>query len=255
VRLSREGYRSAERALTLGEGAQGELDVSLEEDSSATARSGARVEPTFSQRQVQVSVDGQRRGVDPVALVLPAGPHTLLFERAGFFPQERALRLAPGAQLALEVFFEPTPELRAQLEERQGLGRRLAVGGLGGGGAALAAGVALTVANASRTGANDAALSSARAFAQTATCAPTRKLCDLATRGAEVEQGNLAQWRWVGPTLLGVGATAAALGLVSWLLAPDPSAYDRAPAASELEPTLSAGLLPGGMQVQLSARF
>ncbi len=258
LRLSRVGYRSAERPVSLGEGATGEVQVTLEEDSSAVAQSGVRLEPRFSETQVQVWVDGQRRGVDPLALVLPPGPHVLRFERAGFFAQQRALTFEPGAPRGLEVLFEPTPELRATLEDQQHLHQRLGLGGLAAGGALLVAGSFATAFNVSGGAAAQEALNEATRHEQfDFACATSsgRMTCEIATANARASVEAFQRARWVGPTMLGVGAAAAVAGLVAWLTAPSPTAWDRAPPASELEPSVSAVVGPGGVGVQVSGTF
>ena len=111
VSVRRDGYRSAEKTVTLPEGGEVELELAPTPDESAPV---AEVKVTTSEDQVTVVADGQRQGLlGPTGLRLPTGPHLLTFERGGFYPVRRAVTLTPSTVESLDLVFEPTPALRA----------------------------------------------------------------------------------------------------------------------------------------------
>lgn len=112
ISISRPGYLTEERKVTLGDGATGRLDVRLREDAGA-ARSLLNIE--VSEPSPIVYVDDEPRGTS-LALKLPEGVHRVRIEHAGFLAAERDVTLSPGGQETIRVRLLPTPETRAAYE-------------------------------------------------------------------------------------------------------------------------------------------
>jgi hypothetical protein len=247
VRLTREGYRPAEQRIELREGSTGELGFTLEEDASRLVQASGRVEPRLSETQVLITVNGQRRGTDLPALVLPPGPHVLGFERSGFFPQQHEVMVEAGATTALSVSFEPTPELRADLETQRTGWRRASLVGFALGGAAVVGG-AVTF-GVLQTTQRDAAVAAdaARAKYESIECRLGGQLqqCEDELARADARLRSVTSAQWVGPTLIGVGAGLLVASVLAFVLAPDPARFDRPPSL-ELAPALGVLVGPGG---------
>ena len=63
-------------------------------------------------------MNGHARGVYSGPLVLPAGPHRLRLDRAGFVSSEREVVLRAGDETTLRITLDPTPETRLAHVER-----------------------------------------------------------------------------------------------------------------------------------------
>lgn len=113
VDLRRPGYSSARRDVDVGEGATGEIEVQLAVDPSALSTEGATLMLDTSEPSVDVTVDGEHKGVYRDPLRLPRGPHHLTIMAAGFLPVDRNVDLDSGQTNVVRVQLEPTPEKRA----------------------------------------------------------------------------------------------------------------------------------------------
>jgi hypothetical protein len=112
VIVSRSGYTTERRSVTLGDGATGKLDVSLRE--SADGPKGSIV-LRVSEPSPVVFIDGDARGPQ-LTLALPPGVHALRVEHAGFLPFRRELDLVAGAEQTVRVRLLPTAETREAYE-------------------------------------------------------------------------------------------------------------------------------------------
>ncbi|HVW30827.1 MAG TPA: PEGA domain-containing protein [Polyangiaceae bacterium] len=115
VELRRPGYGSARREVDVGEGATGEIEVQLAVDPSALGTEGATLALDASEPSVDLTVDGEHKGVYRDPLRLPRGPHHLTVIAAGFLPVDRDVDLDPGQTNVVRVQLDPTPEKRAQI--------------------------------------------------------------------------------------------------------------------------------------------
>lgn len=140
VEARRAGYLGAERTLTLGDGARGELRLVLQEDPSAPASVRSVLRIVASEPGVEVSLDGIVRTNAGSGLRLPAGQHQLRVVLPGFEPYERSLTLPAGGETTLAVIMVPTTETQRSYESSVrarriwgwsllGLGAAMAVGG------------------------------------------------------------------------------------------------------------------------------
>jgi hypothetical protein len=139
VELRRAGYRRVARSISLDEGASGAVDVVLEEDPTAAAPRG-RLRLAFEEPGAQVAVDGVVRplGADGT-LALPAGPHELRVQRAGYEPAARTVAIVAETETPLAVRLAPSLETRAKLDDSAHT-RRVTAAAILGGGLLIAAG-------------------------------------------------------------------------------------------------------------------
>lgn len=250
IALRREGYRTASKQVSIGEGAELELELDPQEDTTSTEGALLTLQP--SEDQVVVTVDGTRKGPYVAALKLTPGPHVLLLERGGFYSVERRVSLQPREETSLPITFEPTAELRASLVDARSRSRVLGWVGIGVG-AGLAGGmVAILAAN----GSARAQLKAANADLETKYSTP---YCTVQFDCVASHADNEAKIRGTGTgdalaiAGLGVGAVALVTGVVLNLTAPDPTRYDRPASDSLLE--LSLAPLPEGGLATASGRF
>jgi hypothetical protein len=142
VELRRAGYHAATRVLRVDEGANANLDMTLEEN-PADASAGGRLRVTLAELgPTDVSIDGRPRTMPIEALWLPAGAHVLTAARAGYEPYQTSLQIAAGQETTVALAMTPTLATRTRLDE-EAHGRRVLGWSLVGGGAAVAAGAAV----------------------------------------------------------------------------------------------------------------
>ena len=109
VVVSRAGYESQERTVTLGRGAEQSLNVRLE-PRLGTVRVSSR--PAGA----EVRVNGQAEGETPLELQLPSTEHELEFRLEGYVPQSREVVPQPAYPQELEVvLLTPQQHMLAQL--------------------------------------------------------------------------------------------------------------------------------------------
>jgi hypothetical protein len=142
VELRREGYMSARRSIELGDGALGHLHIDPTVDLRLPRSKQGLLALKLREPYAYVAIDGGKRGPYLGPLLLPAGPHRVRVERAGFEPTERQVVVPAGREVTFGVKLQPTPETRqlqiaeANAEERwawiaTGSGLALALGGAG----------------------------------------------------------------------------------------------------------------------------
>lgn len=258
VELRREGFRSAGESLTLGEGTSTEWERDLEEDTAALAHDGGEVLIVAKEEgAVQLTVDGKRRGLVSGPVRLVPGEHELVLERGGFYPEVRRLNVAPSLTERVEVSFEPTPELRGELERTRSRHLLLGIGGAGLGGAALVGGAVYLGVNARDAGILEKRITDL----QTQAADPTGQSECLKANNcqARIEQAKLSltearTFATVGWVSVVVGGVLTGFGVWQLVTAPDPSRYDR-PSSGVLLDSLSLAPAPGGGLVSLGGRF
>lgn len=115
--LKRTGYRDARTSLVLGEGASGEITLNCEEDILSTETRGGDLDLQLTESLASVTIDGVSRGLYTAPLRLPAGPHELVVERAGFRTMVRQVSIDQGKEKVVPLELEPTPDWRASYVE------------------------------------------------------------------------------------------------------------------------------------------
>lgn len=252
ISVRREGYRSASQQVSVGEGAELELELTLEEDASALATSAAQLTIQASEDQVVASVDGVRRGPVTGPLKLVPGPHVVLLERGGFYAQQQRISLSPREETTLAVTFEPTPELRATMADARRRNQVLGWVGIGAG-AALAGGMAAVLAsNAAFRASVPAANAELARRNATGQCGMDDCIGAIERNDANVVSTRTTDGLAYGA--LGLGAAALVTGVVLHLTAPNLARYDR-PANESLMPEVGLAPVPEGGLLTASGKF
>jgi hypothetical protein len=108
--LRRPGYRTQKQVISLQDGARGEVSFDPELDPSVS--NAGRLRLVISEGDIFVTLDGRARGVYGTSIPVPAGPHALRLERAGFEPLERLVQVPASGDVDIKVDLRPTPETR-----------------------------------------------------------------------------------------------------------------------------------------------
>jgi hypothetical protein len=234
--VRRAGYRSAERALNVGEGTAGNVSLPLTVDRGQLSREGGWLTLTFSERDAVVFIDGEPRGAYAAPIELPRGRHRLRVERAEFFAFERDVSVERGARSAIRVELLPTPEKRAAYRSHAVAQRTWAWIGVGAGAALAGAGSAFLLWNQGQK--NDAQAKYDEAFQRYSSgpCNPSRDEierrangCTEGTVEVDIRFDSLDSarkrdvWGWAG---VGVGAASLTAGLVLHAIRDDPDRYE-----------------------------
>jgi tetratricopeptide (TPR) repeat protein len=232
VEVTRPGYVTVAREITLGPGTTGELAFELTVDAVAVSQSGATLSLELSEPGAVVSIDGRSVGPYRGALKLPHGVHTVRVERDGFFPAERQVTLEPRADSRQAIRLQPTPETLAEHESSVSFHRTWGWGAIIGG--AVVAGAGATY-----LGVNAGAKSDAKkALALVYDEQKNAVVCDVAS-GDDPEVCNerylLAKENYenkkkrdvVGFIGIGVGGALVATGVVLLLTGEPAGKYDQ----------------------------
>ena len=145
VELKRDGYRTASRVLRVDQGATAKVELAPEEDPATPAAAKGTLRLALAESgSTEIVVDGASRAVSSDGIALPAGPHTLRVQRAGFEPYASNVQIEAGRPTTLAVNLVPTLETRARDEDAIH-GRRVLGGAVLGAGLAVAVGAAVYV--------------------------------------------------------------------------------------------------------------
>lgn len=260
VSLRRDGYLDAEKLVTLEPGAT--VEVEFEPVARQNAPTG-QVLVVSSEGNVDLTLDGQRRGIvfDEKAVDLVGGKHHLLLERSGFLSIERELSVLPATSTRLELLFEPTAERRASLASARGVQRVLGYVGIGVGAAGIIASSILAFGwfpylDAYWKKQIDLADAELRANKGCAvTMNPAWLTCDQIVTLSNEKRKEVARDQSF--ALIGLAASVGAVGagVLSYLLAPDLTRYERPVKDPDFVPELGVTPLPGGAAVSASAKF
>jgi hypothetical protein len=245
VELRRPGYLSAQRELTLGDGASGEVALEPEEDRAALGAGGATLALAISEPDAVVTVDGRSRGPYAAPLRLSSGVHRVLIERGGFLSIDRDVDLEAGRTTTITAGLDPTPETRAAFVGRAVTQRTWGIIATVGGAALGDAGAGWLVWNGSQKSEKKATYDQAVKDARDGTASgPCTAVGHLASGAATVQNPAACSaiaddadaaykaargrdvYGWVG---VGVGAAAAVTGVVLLLTGDDPRRYDHKP--------------------------
>jgi hypothetical protein len=259
LELRRDGYKTARTEVSLGEGAEAEVDLDpVEDPSQSTPRGSLIVEP--SEEGAALSIDGVIRGVAAGAVQLPAGPHHVRVEKAGFLASERDADVNADETRSVRVYLAPTLETREALERR--VSTRHTIGWT-----LIGVGVPVAIGGAVVTALGASALSSANTYYNTVAQSETSPTgncnnfngmgtgmvegttCAAAENAAPGKKTNAQIELGVGAAAAGVGGIAAITGLVLLLTSEDAHKYDKAPASASTGPTLHFAVAPRGLAV------
>jgi len=236
VELRRAGYVTQRRDIVLQDGARGELTFDPEIDAAATASSG-RLRLQISEGEVLLTVDGRPRGVYHEGITVPAGPHLVRLERAGFEPENRQVVIPQGGELPLRVDLRPTPETREAHVTRARTYRfwawTTAIGGvvLGGGstGLALWSNGKVSGAESNLHRVEQAATKGSGTDCDPSTAHPLEVIakCQQDASDAQSSLSNYRNLRTGSLVGAGVGVALLGVGVALFALGPDPNRYDR----------------------------
>ena len=262
IELRRAGYTTARQDLLLGDGASGEVTLEPAQDTSALGAGAGTLILDATETEPVLTVDGKPFGLYPASgLPLPAGPHHLVVERAGFLPLERDVSVDAGRTTTLRVAFDPNPETLAAYRSRVSSQRTWGIVLVASGLAVTGGSVGFLVWNGQQRKTAHDDYDSAEA---NVVDPPPNSACDIkhggnpATCNAPVLDAqsriNDANTRDVfGWTGFGVGLAATGLGAVLLLTGPDAHRYDRSASRPLLVPTAWRDAHGGG--VGLSGAF
>ena len=261
--LRRPGYRTQKQTITLQDGARGEL--SFDPDPDPADSNGGRLRLVISEGDILVTLDGRARGVYQSSMSVPAGPHALRLERAGFEPLDRLVQVPSRGDIDIKVDLRPTPETREAYVQHARSYRRWAwtalisgvvVAGVSGG-LALWGNSKMSSAQNTLTSLQYSAVpGTGRTCDYTSAPHDQIDLCNQELADAQNSLDNNRNLRLAGIIGAGVGVALIGVGVALFALSPDSTRYDR-PETQFLSvrfvPTLSVS--NDGVGVSLLGRF
>jgi hypothetical protein len=265
VVVQRPGYVSAEHALTLQDGARGDVQLDPIIDKTALVHEGGWLAIAASETQPVVTVDGTETGVLAGPLELPAGPHRLRLERGGFLPAERDISVPLGATAHVTIDLEPTPETREKYVSSASSRRTWSWVTIGTGAVIAAAGATLAMVEQGQLGTAQNALNAVNATWVRGSglgCDFSRDLsasqmttCENQLNNASSQVNNDQTLRTVGWVAAGVGGATLVTGLVLLLTGDDPHRYDRPPALGIERVSIMSPAPSAGPSISIAGRF
>lgn len=243
VELSRPGYRSVQRTITLDEASSGEIALDLLVDDAVLPSLGATLVIDAAESNIEVVVDGERKGLYREPLRLPPGEHRVTASAAGYVPAEYDVTLDRTQTKVLRVILEPTPETRRAYVSTARLHRTLGWIGIIGGAAVAGTGAVLSVVSAGKESdarsdldgvLNTEAQSVAPCdwksdYAQEESQPVGQRgdyLCVKAKSDARHRIDSAKQLKTIGFVAAGTGGAIAIAGLVLLVVGNDPHKYD-----------------------------
>lgn len=251
IQVRRAGYRAHVQRLSLAEGEQARITITLEPEATLAAHQLGRLSVHAAHAdQLSVTVDGRRLGRYQGDLVLPAGPHHLRLEREGHEPFERTVVVTAGAATPLKAELRPTATTRQVAPATTNTYRVLAY-------TALITGLVMTA-----SGGGYAYWSNGKLDDANAAVADVRRACGgswttscqqhLAT--AQDDVNRYRDGRTVGIVATSIGAAVAITGIVLLARGQEAKRDDgSAKRGSAWQPVLM--VRPGGGAVGLMGRF
>ena len=248
--ISRPGYRSESRTVTLGDGAAGSIDVVLRE---APGGAKAHVDLEISEPSPIVFVDDEPRGTK-LSLDLPEGVHRIRIEHAGFLATERDVTLDVGSRQTIQVRLVPTAETRESYESsvrrRKIVGWSLVIGGAVVGGA----GAGLAIASASSVGSIKSDIDSLNERISVGSGDPCSESngsdadavldCKQERASKEAKLSNTRTRQTIGIIGASVGGAALIGGVIVLLTTPSAKRFEMSAFGATVRPVLSGS--PGG---------
>ena len=263
LEVRRPGYRTEKQTITLQDGARGEL--SFDPDLDPADNSGGRLRLIISEGDIVVTLDGRARGVYSASIPLPAGPHALRLERAGFEPIDRLVQVPSSGDITIKVDLRPTPETREAYVQHARSHRRWAwttliagavVGGVSGG-LALWGNSKISGAQHNLTTLQDSAVPGSGLPCDSTFVRPEKvDQCTQEIADAQNSLDNYRHLRLAGIIGAGVGVALIGVGATLLALSPDSTRYDRPEtqfASMRFVPVVSVS--NGGAGLSLLGRF
>ncbi len=260
ISVRRDGYLDGEQLITVEAGAT--VVAKLEPVARQNAPTGQAL-VVSSEGNVDLTLDGERRGIvfDEKAVDLVGGPHRLLLERSGFLSIDREVTVVPSKTTRVELLFEPTAERRASLASGRKVQRVLGYVGIGVGAAGIIASSILAFGWypyldrywKKQIDLADAELRANKGCAVTMN--PAWLTCDQITSLSNDKRKEIARDQSFALIGLAVSAGAVGAGVLSYLLAPELTRYERPLKNPDFIPELGVTVLPGGAAVSAAGRF
>jgi hypothetical protein len=265
IEIRRAGYTSVRRELSLSDGARSEVSIDLDESSQPGAEHG-RLRLAAEEGDIVVTINGRTRGVYRGSIELPAGPHVVKLERAGFESLERQCDVPVGGEEVVKVAFRPTVDTRAAYASRGRLVRHFAYGTLITGAIVAAGSTALALWS------NDKYSTAQGTLAQVERDATFRggggcdrsydltdaqiAACNQTMADARNDVDKYHNLRTAGIVGIVGGAALLGTGVALWVWGPDPRRYDREEGLEETRTVVPVVVVtPHGAQIGLRGRF
>lgn len=233
IELSRPGYLTERRSLMLGPGTEGRLTFEPRLDPHASRDVLGRLALASGGEEAVVFIDGYVSPRAGSGWLLPAGPHELRIERAGFLPFQRIVQVAPGGVTQVPVVLEPSAEERARYREAAMTRRTWSWLGIGAGATLAAAGTAFLLYNhGAKQDAEETFAAEEARFESGGECDPATEQapgCTEALHGALDELVATRDRDIYGVIGLGAGAALLGVGAVLLVTGDDPDRYELRP--------------------------
>jgi hypothetical protein len=262
IELKRPGYQAIRHELTLSDGARGEVAFDPDEDAQAGQGERGRLRLVADEGDIHVTLDGRARGVYRQSIDMPAGPHMLKLERAGFETLERSTQVPSREEVVVKVALRPTPETRAAYVSHARSYRHWAYGALVSGIVVAGGSTGLALWSNGKLSDAESTLSQIQkesVFRGNGPCDRSYALtnaqialCDRRMSDAKDDVSKYRNLRTTGIIGAAGGAALLGVGVTLLLLSPDPARYDRDDSVP-LAPVLSAG--PDGASLWIRGRF
>jgi hypothetical protein len=261
--MQRPGYMNVRRVLTLSDGAYGAVAFDPDEDAQSGDPRG-QLRLAAGEGDILVTIDGRPRGVYRQPIDVPAGPHVVKLERAGFESLERLTDVSAGSETVVKVALRPTAETRAAHVSRAGSYRHWAIAALVTGALVAGGSTGLAVwSNGKLPAAQDnlALVKKDAVFGGNGSCDRSYalsddaiKMCNERMADAQGKVDRYSNLRLGGIIGAAGGVALLGVGVTLLILSPDPARYDREDSlASGLVPVLVAG--PDGGALFVRGRF
>jgi hypothetical protein len=200
-----------------------------------------------------VKIDDQTKGTTPMrgAIVLPAGPHTLAVEKAGFVTYQKDVQVEPGKLVEESVTLVPSPDFVRNYESRQ---KKLRLGAwisTGVAAAGLATAVALQVSANSLYGNETTPGTFLYARAKLQAGVEYDGGTNLRDQASKLKS-DIETRQTMSYVAGGLGGIAAIAATYFWIAGEDPQRYSR---FADTTARLDVAPLPGGALAAVSIGF
>jgi len=200
-----------------------------------------------------VKIDDQTKGTTPMrgAISLPAGPHTLAIEKAGFVTYQKDVQVEPGKLVEESVTLVPSPDFVRNYESRQ---KKLRLGAwisTGVAAAGLATAVALQVSANSLYGNETTPGTFLYARAKLQNGVETEGGTNLRDQASKLKS-DIETRQTMSYVTGGLGGIAAVAATYFWIAGEDPQRYSR---FADTTARLDVAPLPGGAVASVTIGF